>query len=530
MKKTIFLVFVLLFSLQIALASPFEITSTPQTTAQVNIQYSYQVEVQNNENYDLSYDVDGPKHMTINSEGLLTWISSEAGSFPVEINVSGTNGTDDHFEIQSFTLQVVSTPSQFNVGPAELGSSTQERGQRETFNYVIENTGSFPITNVDVELNAPSRYNAEVVVPNEIPPNSQVTALISIDVPSDADARRSRIGSLTITGSSDNPVNPLNRDMFLTTKNNLVVEQVEVTIDGRRERLTSPGSIGREAQLGSTVEIAVRVLNDASDLDMEDIDVELLSLDLEDADGLETSVRRLRPGRTTNDLTLSFTIDATRTDPEDSPFELELIIFGIDENNARHGETWILDLELETRTRDVKIISTSLNPASVSCTTNRMTLSTEIRNVGSRDLNQAMVRVVNQELGISEFRRPLDIRRGDFLQSTITFNLPSNAQPGEHILEVYAHPTQSTGDWTDAELVTIFIPNCDEATQPETPTTPPPTDGGIVVQPGDPVVVPGVPVSQAPRRGFSDGYLIALTILVAILAVIVIVLLVKLVS
>ncbi|MFT4260813.1 MAG: hypothetical protein ACMXX9_00080 [Candidatus Woesearchaeota archaeon] len=509
-------------------AQNISITSSPVLTGEVGVQYQYQVNVDNTNNYTLSYFIDGPSGMNINSTGKVTWTPSAAGVFPVNITVSNTTKNVS----QVYDLQVTATPSQISATAVELGSNNQRRGETLTTTYEISNTGSFDITNLNIEfINIADRYNVQGTLPSTtIPAQGSILASISAEVPENQDSGRVRLGQIVITGSSDNTVNPVTRDVFLTTENKLVIESIEVTVDGRRERLDEEGAIRREANLGDRIELTLRIRNDFDDLDIEDIEAELFSLGIDDADGEISTLRRLRPQRTSTDLRFDFVLEANRVDIEDAPFELEIVLFGMDENNARHGETWILELELERRNRDVRLINTIVNPSLVNCQNTFFAVNTDIYNIGTRDLSSAMVQVNIPELNIQEFRRNLDLFTGDTRRVSFNLNIPSTTTPGQYIVEVYAHPTLTISDFTDTEVLTLTVGQCPTDVSDEEDTS----SNGLVVQPTSnetPVVV-GVPVSQTTTTSSifenQQTYLIILGVLVVLLLITVIILLAKL--
>lgn len=528
-KYALFLLVAIFLLPAMVSAQNLSITSSPVLVGEVNSGYEYQVTVDNPQNYSLTYSVQGPSQMTINSQGLVTWIPTQTGSFDVNVTVSNST-----FNVsQAFTVQVTAVPSQLNAQTLELGSNSQRRGDVVTTNYEISNTGSFDITNLEVEfVNIATRYNAVIsLAQTTIPAKGSVLASVTAQVPENQDGGRVRIGQLIIRGESENSVAPLTRDVFLTAENMLVIESVEVTVGGRRERLDSEGAIRREAQIDDRIEIVLRIRNDFDDIDIEDIEAELFSLDIDAADGQTSTLRRLRPQRTSTDLRFDFVIDPDRIDIDDSPFDLEIVLFGIDENNARHGETWILELDIERQNRDIRLSQTTLMPSTVTCQNRFFTVETVARNIGLRDLSTAMVSVNIPSLNIQEFRRNLDLFTGDTRRVVFNLNIPENTPPGQYTVEVYGHPTTTISDFTDSEVLTLVVGNC-PTTQPPSEGSTPGTGGQIIVQPtqNESTVVVGRPVVQESGSIFQDQqtYIILLGIMVVLLFVTLIIVLLKL--
>jgi hypothetical protein len=523
--KYMIILLVALLMPALTMAQSFSITSNPVLTGEVNTQYQYQVAVNNPDNYTLDYSVEGPSGMSISNSGLVSFIPTSQGIFDVNITVSNTTNSTS----QTYQLQVTAVPSQFSANALELGSDSQVRDSVITTTYQIANTGSFDITNLEVEfVNVPTRYNLQINLPGTtIPAKGNITAQVTAQVPLTQDAGRVRIGQLIIRGESENTINPLTRDVFLTAENKLVIESIEVTIAGRRERLDSPGAIRREANLGDDIEITLRIRNDFENMEFEDVEAELFSLDLDDADGQTATLRRFRAGRTSTDLKFSFTLNPDRVEIDDAPFDLEILLFGIDENNARHGETWVLELEIERQSRDVRFTSTNIAPATVTCQNTFFTIDTQVRNIGLRDLTNSMVQVNIPRLGIQEFRRGLDMYTGDSRRVSFSLNIPQNTAPGQYTVELYAHPTTSTSDFTDAEVLTLTVGNCPTTTQNGGSNNGNVNNGGITIQPSqNESVVVGRPVTSQ-QTSNANVYVAILGVLVVVLFVTLIVVLLR---
>ncbi len=520
MKKNI--LFILAIIMLLPLVTGAQITSSPTTTAEVAKEWTYQVQVDTDLNITYALE-ENPSNMNINNTGFVSWVPTQEGQYPVNISIYNESN-NAYLTSQEFTLAVVATPANFVLSNVELGSNNLERGFRETETKTISNSGSFAITNVQVSHTIPERYNAVInTAGNTINPYSDLVMTVSYDVPENENSGRKRIGTITLTGESQGQNLVLNREVYLTARNELIIEEVEVRIDGRRERMTSDGLIDRQAKIDSNIELNIRLFNDA-DTDMEDIDIELFSPDIRDADGLDDFIRTLRPGRTES-IRFTFELDPSRIEPEDQPYEIEINVVGIDENNARHGETWILELELDVERRDIRFIRTRISPTTVSCENPRFNLETEIRNVGQRDLDQAMIRATIMDLNINQLRRDIDIFWGDTRTYNIGFEIPRDTTPGEYFVEVYAHPTRSVTDYTDTDILSFTVLECPtdvvdeepEEEEVEETETPPP-------------VVIGQPIERTEERTFlgDDTYVLILTALVVMLAAIVVIMFVQL--
>ncbi len=514
----------LLVTVQQALAEDVTITSQPVTSATMNMPYEYQVTATSPHGDPLTYSlVQNPSGMTIGGDtGLITWTPGQAGTFPV--NVSATDGNTTGY--QAYEITVTADPSQISADHLRLGSTTQKRDQFILSQpWEISNTGSYDITGLQGEvIGVHERYNFSLQIPaTTIPAGGSVTAYATIYVPKNEDAGQRDLGMIRLTGTSQGEQRTLDRTVSLEVQNNLVIEEIEVRIGGRRERLTSPGSVSRNAQLGDEIEVRVKVKNTFDEtMDIEDIELETFSDDLWDADGLDDFISRLRRGRTA-DLVVRFTIDPREVDPFDAPFYIDLMVTGIDENNARHGETWFISLDLETRTRDIRILDTRMSPTILRCDERIINVDVEIRNLGTRDTDTAMLRYDILDVDFLEWHRDIEIYEGETRNINRRIQVPANLEAGVYYLQIDAYPLR-TGSSTDTELLTFTVEACPVDEQPPTPTpTPPPID--------DTTIIPGTPVDRtAGERGFlglqGDAYIVLLGALVLILLIVVVILMV----
>lgn len=511
----------LLITVQQALAENVTITSQPVTSATLNQPYEYQVTATSPHGDPLTYAlVQNPSGMSIGSDtGMITWTPGQVGTFPV--NVSATDGNTTGY--QAYEVTVTSEPSQISADHLEMGGSNQKRDETTTREWTITNTGSFDITNLEREIiGVHDRYEFTLDLPSTtIPAGGSINAFATLNVPISEDAGSRNLGTIRLTGTAGGEQRSLERNLRLEVENNLVIDQVEVRIGGRRERMTSPGIVDRRAELGDEIEIRVRVENTFEEnIDIEDIELETFSDDLWDADGLDDFISRLRSGRSA-ELVINFAIDPRDVDPFDAPFLIDLDVRGIDENNAWHGETWDIEIDLDTATRDLRILDARMSPTLLRCEERTLNVDVEIRNVGRRDLERGMLRYDILDVDYLEWQRDIEIFEGETRNMNQRIVLPENTEPGTHYLQIDAYP-MGTGSSTDTELLTFTVEECPvEEPEPEPEPTPP----------RNVTVIPGTPVDRTVgERGFlglqGDAYIVLLGGLVLILLIVIVILMV----
>lgn len=515
------------------LAQSFEIISDAPTQANLEFEYEYQVEINNPNNVSLTYGLQqNPSGMNINQEGLVTWTPTNTGDYNVSIYIEGEENNETLRSYQNYTITVVSQPGSLSADTASVGGSDQERGLTATLPYEITNTGSQPITNLQIEfLNVASDYEASAIAPSTIAANSEVTADIDVFVPLDERSGDKSIGQIRITGESAGESLSLTRDLRLEAENNLVIDRVEVYVDGRRETFSgSSGFVDEELELDSEIEIVVRVENRDLDIDMRNVELELFSDSLRDADGRTDSVSRIRNDRS-EELQVTFTLDPRRIDTRDSPFIIDLFVNGRDDEDARHSDSFELDLELEQETRDLRFIDSSVSPTNLLCGQDVVRFDFEIRNTGLRDLDRGVLELRIPNFNIIESVRNIEIEEGDIETVRISAQLPQERSEGSYFVETFLRPRIGDSD-SDTDAFTLRVEECseeeEEQEQEEETTQPPVTTPTQPVQPTPPPTVTPVDRSTGAPLGLEDDqYVLVLLVLILVLAVILIALAVK---
>lgn len=520
--------------------TPLEITSTPSTTATVGQEYTYQVQAMGGSGgytYSLTQN---PSGMAISSTGFVSWTPSAAGTYQVGVRV--TDSTAKVYIDQNYTITVSTgtpTPAAFSAGNVELGDENQERDERTTTVWEVTNTGSATtISGIAVEaLNVGSDYNLDITVPStNLGPGQTMNIEVSADVPLDQDSGISNLGQMKITGNAGGSAVTLTKDITLEAVNHLVIDQIEVDVDGKSDKLRSPGTVDEEAELGDDITITVKVENTFDEnIDIEDIEVRIDSNDLDPIDGEREDMSDLGDGDD-DEVEFSFNLDPDDVDADDEPFDITIKVTGEDENGATHEDEWVITLEMDVKSRDVKIKDAQLVPSTVSCEAKDVRITFELDNIGTRDLDDILVQAIIDDLNTGKTMRDIELDEGDDDSYTMTVPLPANLKAGLYIVELKAFPDSDNDDETDSELLDLTV-QCGTPSNNEEDEEEPNTTGGtgINVQTGG---TPTVPVSgQLVTTGsgsstsiFTQGgaYLWVLILLTVLVLVMVILLAVRL--
>ncbi|WP_223789928.1 PKD domain-containing protein [Marinicella meishanensis] len=134
-----------------------QIQSFPISSAEKDLDYSYQVVVSDADSDPITFQLINPESgMSIDNNGLITWTPNAAGNFSVEVNVDdGFGGTDT----QLFTIEVIELPPDPNdIAPAL--SKTSFVPFIETVNFLYE---SVPPVQIGMTVDTIQDYRAAIV-------------------------------------------------------------------------------------------------------------------------------------------------------------------------------------------------------------------------------------------------------------------------------------------------------------------------------------------------------------------------------
>jgi len=325
-----------------------------------------------------------------------------------------------------------------------------------------------------------------------------------------------------------------------TTTKMLEIEKVTVNVGGSKDSLTSEGTVDQDAELGDDIEVTVRVANnfeiDNDSTILRDITMDISS-DLDEADGLDDSISKLRAGDN-DDMTFSFTIDPETVDPADAPFDIDIDVEGELKNGTMYRDSWTISLDMNTKAKDLSIIDASITPSTVkNCVDNKLRVTVDARNIGTKDLPDGMIMLKIPSLGISEIISNVNLDNGDSDSYTGYVTIPKDTAADSYLLEIQAHTSRTTSSVTDVSALDVVVLACNDNSGNNNGNGNQTTNPGNNNNNNDVVIIPDVSVTGTPvstavgKRGLFDSdsslYLVLLVALVILLLVIAILLMVR---
>ncbi|MBR9691667.1 hypothetical protein GOV06_02680 [Candidatus Woesearchaeota archaeon] len=281
-----------------------------------------------------------------------------------------------------------------------------------------------------------------------------------------------KVGTATITFSD---ASTASFDVYMQRKNMLDIDDIDIIVDDD-ESYDEDDNID-ELKAGSVIEIEVNVENTYDD-DDDDVDMDVeLTVEIDDDsdfdidDGNDVDLDSEEDGTLEATVTVEDGID-------DDDYEMTLFIEGDDENGAKHGAAFEIDLEVERKSHDLIIKSTSLGFSTMSCSKGQNSVYVRVSNDGKNDEDESAVYITNSDLGIDFSKEDFEIEERDDWSKTLTFEVPDSLAVGIYPIRIRVYYSGDEDDGVLADLVDIDleIKACSTTTIPDTAPEDPVTE------------------------------------------------------
>lgn len=206
------------------------------------------------------------------------------------------------------------------------------------------------------------------------------------------------IGSIIISGSG---LTTKALSININSPSQLDLENVKFIVDGS-SRGISEGETRNDVSPGSTLEITGDVRNlftSDEDIKIESINVEITIEGIDDGEDISDSidVSDIRAGKKDN-FKLSFDIPE---DIADDDYAVNILVDGTDENGAKHSVEWTgTQININKDSHDIRISKATLSTSTLSCS-KTSNLNVKIKNQGTNNEDAVVLKIANDELGIS---------------------------------------------------------------------------------------------------------------------------------
>lgn len=294
-------------------------------------------------------------------------------------------------------------------------------------------------------------------------------------------------------------------DAYMQRENRLDLKKLSIEKDGKKTSYNNGDNV-KKIYLGDSLLLSVSMKSLYSSNDDVSIDNIDTILDIENDDSIDYEDPDSEDLSAGKEKTVEATIDVT-SDAEDSDHDLTVSVDGEDEFGARHGEKITVTLQVDQKTHDIRISSSSLAVSSMGCSRGSDTVQFQLENFGKEDEDAVSAYVTNSDLSINYEQTKISIDSGDNTPTkTVSFTVPSTLKAGTYLIAVdaYYSGTKSTGVHADQQYLELVVSDCGVTTQPVTPAQPatPAANNTVVVV--EPTVNPVVPQDVLDEFGGAD--------------------------
>ncbi|MBW2971368.1 hypothetical protein KY320_04375 [Candidatus Woesearchaeota archaeon] len=319
----------------------------------------------------------------------------------------------------------------------------------------------------------------------------------------------------------------------------LRIDEVNIKIAGDDDGYDDEDDF--EVTVGDTLEFEVVVDNlfsgDSNDeeIDIEKVRVQITIIDWDDSGDDVFKSDREDIGYD-DSQSFDFDLGTVPGDIPDGDHDVEIEVWGDDENGVEHRATWRLTLQVDKEREDIRLVSYALEPSSVSCNRNPM-LNVRLTNYGSKDSDEIVFEAVNSALGISIQDYDIDLDEGDTESLEYQLHFMSDVAPGNYAIRIssyYDMDAFDDDDVSDSDTVILTVLKCveEEPEEEEPEEEEEEEDEVVVVPPEEDDGGEEIPV-QPTEPGFKllskeTLYILALVMLNLLVVVVIIVLLVRL--
>ena len=309
-----------------------------------------------------------------------------------------------------------------------------------------------------------------------------VLATIEFTIAEDANSGSYQVGTVVFdSGAGDAKSYTLS--YAAESKLAFVNDEIEISIDGDSEDI-SEGDESDETYPLDDIEIDIEVenlFNDATDIEMEDIEAELEIEEFDDEGDdpleLDDEFDDLDPE---DDDRVSFSFDVPYFVQENS-YDAIIRVTGEDSNGAEHTSEF--EFSIDVRLNDIELFFDRASTIRSTLSCERRNTQAEIRliNIGEDDLEGVTVRVENSALGIYEATSSYELEPfsddddDSILSEQINLEIPEDATPGSYTLNFYADYDGSTLVVKESAIEILECPRQEEDEQEEG------QDSGIIV-------------------------------------------------
>ncbi len=396
-----------------------------------------------------------------------------AGTYTGLLNIS----YDGTVSQMPFSVEIKDPEYSLSV-PSKIEINGNVRDTNQTVTFTVTNNGDYALGLISIEQDI-NDYNATLspTTINGLAIDGSSTVTLNLAIPEDEATDNHKIGNIKLINNNVNTTIPV----YLNPDSALIIEELEISVDGNKDEYEDEDTIDDEAKPGDTIKFELNIENLLENSEMHDVIVEIEIEDIDDGDDIDTESDE-EDINEEDDQKFKLELEVPRLVDENT-FEVLIHVEGEDDDNNIHEINWIVYLEVEKESHEIILDRASISPSTISCSKSS-TVEVKIINVGGSDENVEVI-VSNSELGLNS-RKEFELEEGDNddaeREVSFSINVPEDADEKKYNIDVKVY---RDGRLDDSETLSLKINDCeydnnndkdnDGGMNVQTPTYTPPT-------------------------------------------------------
>ncbi|MEK6903571.1 MAG: tandem-95 repeat protein [Nanoarchaeota archaeon] len=455
---------------------PPTITSSPLTSAVINIPYMYDLKATDP---DLQFGdaltftfVTAPPTMVLTKidtvTGRIMWTpnASEFGQHQVLVKVSdNANAT----VTQQYQIQVAQVGNgtlvildQFSATKPTFGDDNQqasnprsdESSEFDIFDATtirIQNAGSSTLSNFTLSVAPLSGFSLSDLnislqsTPTVLAKGASATISLKARIPETLDAVDQNddavalpVADITVE-AQDTIGAPIRTTFraFMQRENQLDLTDTTLFVNDKSSKNVDDKDDIKDIKPKDRFELEITAENtydQSTNLDMKDVGVRIDCDDQNDFD-FDDKTEDIGDIGTEDEETTTFTF-AVEDDAADSDTKCTLVIEGDDENRARHAESLEFTLSVQRESHDLQIEGLDATPSSILCETQNINIRADIRNLGKTDESDAVVEIISKDLSYQLRTNSFELDEDNVQDVNFLIPVPPSLTTGEKAIQI----------------------------------------------------------------------------------------------
>ncbi|MEK6808732.1 MAG: hypothetical protein AABY14_03535, partial [Nanoarchaeota archaeon] len=370
----------------------------------------------------------------------------------------------------TITINVVDANYNLEI-PTTIVFGNAEHNTTQTTLLTIKNIGTSDLSSLRFITDSPTKYNVSFNHTSfDISPGDTNQIKMSLYVPINEPIGNHSIGTITLLSNEKNFTGI--SSIYLNVPSKIEIESldfiIEEDIDGNDVSDTNVGdraTINERAKPGSIIKLDFKIKNNFPENSKIDLNNVIITATIkfidEDEDvELESQEFDIEAGKTSTRKILTYLIPLK---VEQDTYEIEISVESEDDNGNIHSEKRNIFFRVDKKNHELRIMNAEVLPNIISCD-RKITVVTQVLNVGERDEDDVKTEIQNSNLGIQFVEQNIFLENGakddSIYEKSLSYNIAKNITEGNYPIIIN---TYFSGDiLNDRKEINLEVKKCQD--------------------------------------------------------------------